>query len=502
VRGSAGHGLATRPRVEPVVAPQASRGLGLRRVEWDRYRPLRGRLLAPVKVGLAFSLLTYLLFAFGVWNFPGRHSPQLALWVLAFNLAMYAGFRTGVRNRPRKRVRVGAERTAELVERLIRVAFVTTLVTFIPRLVIETQLYGLGLDDLVSRVRLGLDDALNVYQRRATSVQPPAAWVYVNYLCVATGFIAWLYTPLAILFWQRLSAWRRVLTIAFWAAAIVSATARGQNYGVFDLGIRIVVFVLIRRYFIGRESTAATRSAGPAPARRRLRVGQAVTAAALALVMVGFFTNTMRSRVGDQYDRLLAVGGQYVTIDQHSPIWVICPEALRPVWATLLAYVTHGYMGLGLSLRMPFDTTLGLGNSLFLIDNVKQMLGIDLLPLTYQDKVFAEYGYHYSILWHTAYTWLANDVSFWGVPVVLFWLLHVFGSGWSDFVLSRNLFGVLLMAPMATMMSFISANNQLTSNPNSLAAMIVLTLCWSATRDRYDWAGAFQLLEDRAGRRA
>lgn len=497
-------GIATRGKIAggggaPVVALRSERELNPRREEKRRYRRVRGLLLAPIRAALAFSMLTYLLFVFGVWDFPGRRSLQLAAWVLMFNVAMFAGFRAGVRKSHRIPARSSPRAAVCVLENLLSAAFWVTLITFLPRLVIETQLYDLEVGSLISRVQVGLNDALGVYQRRASLVQPPGLWVYVNYLCVATGFITWLYTPLAILFWHRLSATRRLLTVMFWASTVVSATARGQNFGVFDLGIRIVVFFLVQRYFVVREALEPNHDVTPSSSskRRRFRTGHAAAAVALGAAMIGFFANTMRSRVGDRFDRLLAIGGQYVAIDQQSLIWMFCPDGLKPICATLLAYVTHGYVGLGLSLRMPFDSTLGLGNSLFLIDNAKQMFGIDLLSLTYQDKVFDLYGYHYSILWHTAYSWIANDVSFWGVPIVLFCIFHIFGSAWSDFVLTRNILGVLFLAPMATMIIFISANNQLMSNPNSLAAMIVLTLYWSATRNRYDWAAAFALLMGR-----
>lgn len=474
------------------------------------------RAKVPVTVGVAFSMLTYLNFVFGIWEFPFRHDLRLAAGVLLLNVAMIVGFVVGVRKVPsrtptleRRRRAIGRQATRLLVDRVFRVALIVTLATFVPRLIIAGQLYDLQTMAFLEKVQTGWEDAYAVYKMNQYD-GPPGLWKYVNYACVATAFIAWLYTPLAILLWKRLSTVVKIFTFIFWMCVALSAVIQGRNFGIFDLVVQILVAYLVRSRIVeagARESPVKRGVDMTAPnsginarntqamRRRQIRGGRRIRpliATAVGLVALGlYFANTMRSRVSDQYADALPLGSYWVGIDNSHPAWLACPELFRPFFATFSQYVSHGYVGLAMGMDTPFESTMGLGGSHLLISNAQQMFGIDLLPLTYQYKIFLDTGYDPYITWHTAYLWLANDVSMLGVPFVLFVLMFVFGSCWRDFLHSGNLFAFLQMSCMGTFFVFISANNQIAGSFRTLFAFWVLLLAWLLTRDRYEWKGAY-----------
>ncbi len=85
-----------------------------------------------------------------------------------------------------------------------------------------------------------------------------------------------------------------------------------------------------------------------------------------------------------------------------------------------------------------------------------------------------EYG-----VWHSAYTWFASDVSFYGVPVLLFVVGYGFGFSWicgmrGDF-LSR-----LVFIMFGNVLLFLFANNTYLSSV--FCAFIVFVPFWVFTR--------------------
>ena len=296
----------------------------------------------------------------------------------------------------------------------------------------------------------------------------------------------------------------------YWVLQVASSLSQGKNFGIFDLGIQIAVFYILARLnplahdrdttpegnlqardsasgYLGARSLSGNQTIRPRNGRwHKLRA--LLIASGLILLLVNAFSRTMNSRVGEGYDRLLTVGGRLVPLDTQSLMWVYCPVSLRPLLASLSGYLSHGYMGLGLGTELPFRTTFPFGHSRFLTSNAKDILGIDLLPRTYLSRIQASYGYDQDRYWHTAYLWFANDVSFLGVVLLLLALMYLFGRAWRDSSRQGNLFALLLMAPFARFFTFISANNQVFSTPNSLIAFWVLVYLWLSSRKRYDWA--------------
>ena len=68
-----------------------------------------------------------------------------------------------------------------------------------------------------------------------------------------------------------------------------------------------------------------------------------------------------------------------------------------------------------------------------------------------------------SINWHTIYVWLANDVTFIGVPLIIFLIGYFFSKTWADCVYGNNDAAVSLFALFLIMTFYFYANNQVIS---------------------------------------
>lgn len=463
-------------------------------------------LLAPIHLGMALSLSTLCLYYFGAWDFPYRDNWTLATFLLIYNLSLYLGFRLGTSVDVYYTPRHSPLATSQFVRKIRRTVMFITVVTLIPRFMIDTGLYDSEIATLLYRVEMGMNDAYLSYNLNREIASVSGIWAYINYVCVATGFISWLYTGLAIMTWTTLRPLAKAFTWTYWGILLLQSIAQGTNYGVFDLGIQIMVFYAIKKatlrgarehsklsaeHLSGRVPRATLRFHRTAPSRTS--IGRA-TLAVLSVVtlLVVAFNNTMSSRVGTGYRSLLSYGGLSVEIDRTSFFWNIWPESIQPLIATLTAYISHGYVGLAMALDVPFTSTYGVGHSWFLIYNFEEATGLDVLQRTYLMGIEYQHGYDHKILWHTAYLWFANDVSLYGVPIVLFTLMFIYGFAWKDYLTNGNLFAVGMMSTFGLFFFFLSANNQVFSSYNSLFAFWVLLFVWLATRRKFDWSSALK----------
>lgn len=170
---------------------------------------------------------------------------------------------------------------------------------------------------------------------------------------------------------------------------------------------------------------------------------------------------------------------------------LLTPEFLHPTVATADSYLTQGYNALEMSISLPWEPTFLLGNSRFIMNNFQELTGIDFFNQTYQVRLYNITGWHYDIYWHTAFLWLANDFSLWGLPVFLYFLFLYFGTSWRRFIISNNIVGYLVIVLFAQFMFYISANNTLFSYSDTLLAFIFVGI-WMIKSKQFNW-GNFNL---------
>jgi hypothetical protein len=135
---------------------------------------------------------------------------------------------------------------------------------------------------------------------------------------------------------------------------------------------------------------------------------------------------------------------------------------------------------------MPFETTYGVGHSWFILDNMGSMSD-EMWSRTYNMKLDRLMGYNYYGNWHTSYLWFANDVSIFGVPVVFLVLFTLFGRCWKEFVCNKNLISFLMFMIFVKLVTYISANNQVFMNSDTLFAFWVLIAALVLISSNYSW---------------
>ena len=125
------------------------------------------------------------------------------------------------------------------------------------------------------------------------------------------------------------------------------------------------------------------------------------------------------------------------------------------------SYLCQGYYALGLGLDHGIILPSIFGSNWFTIAFAKKF-GYDPTIYTYT-YILQNQGIDMSINWHSLYLWLANDFTFIGVPLIVFFIGYFFAQTWCDCVRNRNVLAYPIMSLFVIMIFYAFANNQVFS---------------------------------------
>lgn len=144
----------------------------------------------------------------------------------------------------------------------------------------------------------------------------------------------------------------------------------------------------------------------------------------------------------------------YVNLDD--PIYKILPDTLKYVYVMGTSYVSHGYHGLTIALRLPFESCYGFGHLTILHNKIKSLTGIDIYKRTYVYKL-NQAGYPVSLKWGTAFLQWASDISFIGVVFLMGILGILVVTLWNEVLEEKNLISLMLLSSLTVNLLFITS---------------------------------------------
>jgi len=156
--------------------------------------------------------------------------------------------------------------------------------------------------------------------------------------------------------------------------------------------------------------------------------------------------------------------------------------------ATALAsYVGQGYYGLSLSLQEPFVWCYGVGHSVFYSWVAGKVTGTDykeILDRSYPRRIDRDFGWSADIKWASIYPYLASDVSFLGVPIVMYFFGRLLALTWID-SLGKNPFAVIVFSLTAITIFYASGNAQVFQDPDTVNVFYFYLVMWYLSNARY-----------------
>lgn len=155
------------------------------------------------------------------------------------------------------------------------------------------------------------------------------------------------------------------------------------------------------------------------------------------------------------------------------------------IYEKLTVYMVQGYYGMSIALSEDFDTSFGIGHSVFLQKVFADHLGIDVRNRTFQHKITEKWDEF--VYWHSFYSYIANDVGFLGVAVIMLILGAYLSATYLSAIVHDDFFSKLLLPLFGILFLYIPANNQIFGFLETMISFWVLTLlsvfCRSARRN-------------------
>ncbi len=139
----------------------------------------------------------------------------------------------------------------------------------------------------------------------------------------------------------------------------------------------------------------------------------------------------------------------------------------------LSIYMAQGYLGMSIALSEKFETSYGIGHSIFLQRVFDKHLGLNVTERSFQRKINDRWNEHEQ--WHSAYSHFANDVSFPGVCVVMLLLGFYFSMVVSAAITSNDFIAKLLLPLFGILFLYLPANNQVFSFLETMSSFWILT---------------------------
>lgn len=419
---------------------------------WAKFLPL-----TFFQIYLTASLLT---FAFGPIEWQIDNPLILYLYVILGQCFVFMGYCFGSSSPPRSY----CGRYAPIV--LLKLSVICTLVLLPPTLAARNYAELSVVD--------ALSDPAMAYRAKFDA---EVSNLYLSVPRTLLSPVTHLFLPVGIVFWPRLTLPWRVLWGIGICGQITLAIYLGQAFGIFD--IMLVLPWLIWLYL---HHAGVRLSKTHCMTRPRFTMG-GITASTITVAVVLFsfwyFYHSRASRVGE-YRMVEATGWS------EDLYGVALPESMEFSIYYVTRYWTLGYYGLSGCLELPFRWSGGVGHSIFLA-RYSAMFSPDFEAFeadTYPARLEAETGYSAFGYWHTAYPWLASDLSFPGALLFVGAMGFLLARAWVDSIHGENPYAIAFLTQILLFLYYLPANNLRMGNPEAAFAFWGLLIMWLFTRRR------------------
>ena len=399
------------------------------------------RFTLPIKIAIAFLIFTEVFYFLGPIDFETKNTATLVLYLIVVNISLYLGFIYCTKKYLPHRARFGGEGS-----KIVRITETIVLVTVIAKplsIFVAWQLDSFSFSAFINKFMTGLLSPKDVYD----DFNNLKGGSLISLLDVLISPLTYMAIPCGVFYYHNQNRFYKLLTVLLIVLEVVNCLGLGIRKKILDV-ILIVSFSYLA-------------SLGFKP----IKLFKNATSVFVFIIAIGglifYFIYSTISRIGT--DDLSAL-----FVDCTFRPWYIIhtPPGLYGPLAEIQYYLSHAYYNLSVALNHFFSSdfsfifTFGLGNNSFTLDICDRFLDIDLTPYTYQYLLSNKYGIPIGLQWMNIYPWIANDVTFWGVPFVVFFIGKLFARFWMDSLCRTNYYAIPLLSFMAITIIYSFANNQ------------------------------------------
>ncbi|MBE5775004.1 MAG: hypothetical protein E7337_13905 [Clostridiales bacterium] len=433
--------------------------------------------VTPVKIFTLYWAFCLLLYAFGPFKWV-TYKPVL-FWSL--NILYYVFFCLGWVSAGK--FSFGGYRTwtdrndRRLVKQLGFLVYVNLFYEIIN--IFRTFLFAsFDVGGLVNRISSGISNMGDSYNSFQDNVNATSAGVVGGSLITLFNYVwdIWAFSTLifSVMYFKKLKKHQKIIAGITIVLEIIAYLARGTNIGIF----RIIMIILVIYYLKYMGGTGKKKKNTKDNKKNRIRI--IVLGSLGVVIMVIIFFIIMKSRGGIAFwkQNFYNIGG--IHINRDSVFFKIIPSGFHQLLVSLSGYLSQGFYGMSLSLRLPWVPHWGIGGSMAL----QNLLG-NFIPTiserTYQVRI-ERFGWDSYTQWHTMYTWIANDLSFFGVMLYMGLFGYVFRRALRDSIELNNPYAKLMVYFMFLKAVFLPCNHQLAQTTYVMFSFIYVFIMWQISK--------------------
>ncbi|MBN3518825.1 hypothetical protein JYB62_02320 [Algoriphagus lutimaris] len=422
----------------------------------------------PRNILLSYLVLTIFMFIVSPWEWEVQSVIVFYFYNILYLISFFLGYKYGV-----SKYKIFDVNKIFYLKKVISISLIVSIFFIYPKFLFNLKVSNASIGEIFDSILLGIFSPSIAYAAKHQSE-------YEGFLTLSNPLVLFYFVtlplqyiviPLAIYHWKALKLWQKISYLVIAVTNVLSFIAIGTNKGVFDYVILLPVMALILdprlisfKYFLLKRI-------------KLLFVLSLVLSLGIFYFSVG---NQGRKKNDFGYD--YSVGK---IVNRDATIMVFIPEIFENTYIALDSYLTQGYYAMGLAIDLDFVWTYGLGHNNFFISLGEKVFGKNSIwSNTYQVRVENIYEYSSTGKWHTAYVWLANDFTFFGVSFIIFLIGYFFSHVWLDSLLCQNVFAIVLLPLFFTMILYFPANNQVLGFQGSSITFWVLFIFWYSSRKK------------------
>jgi hypothetical protein len=412
----------------------------------------------PLICGLGYLFLTVALFFEGVFDWPVDNGSVLLVFLIVSFFAIGLGFFIGV-------VKKGSGRELSSWRTFYRVGAIASIVLVFPATWVYTGKWPWEIFSVLKNQGLAYEDMLVALEADESGIR--------GYLAIVKAIFApfvFCVIPFAILKWKELQKLDVLLLITHIGAILVFSLMRGTDRETGDLLVYVMMasIVVVARLAV---------KYGRFPFKISRVVAILFLLSAVFIFTLTLFIERKESRMGGAESFCIAKG---VVCSERDARETELFKGSAFAFEMLTAYVSQGYYGLSLALKEDFTSTYGLGHSSFIMSAYTKYFDDSIYKRSYLYKV-SQAGWNDKAQWSSMFPWIANDVGFPSIPVLMVVFGFFWGSSWKSAVVYNSDVGTLVFLFLSLAVFYMPANNQLTQALDSYYAFLFWFFIWLFT---------------------
>ncbi len=425
----------------------------------------------PIKIFVVYWVFTLLLFAFGPFAWK-VYKPLLfwsfnILYVFTFAVGWFLSGRVGFSKRRKKWTEVDDK---VFLSRLGPLLYINLFYEII-NIFRAFSFANFDITELIQRIVSGISDMGSSYNSFQDNVNISSAGVVGGTVVTIFNYIwdIWGFSTLVfgVLYFKKLKIHQKCISAVCIFLEIVFYLARGTNIGVF----RIVLIFLVLYYINYMQKTE----------KKRGKKTKLIVLGIIAfIIVVQLFDTIMKSRGGIALWQTGSYNIGGIGINRDSIFFKILPPGFHQLLVSLSGYLSQGYYGMSLTMQIPWKPMWGIGYSMALQNTLGNLIPT-ISDASYQVRV-EQFGWDSYTQWHSMYSWFANDLSYFGVPIIMLIFGYIFHKSLKDTIELNNPYAKVMLYFMFLMAVFLPCNNQLGQSTYSLFSFFYVLVMWQLTK--------------------